>query len=325
MKNSYRHIALGGTFDILHAGHKKLLAAAFEAGQRVTIGITTDKFCAKLGINPLQNQYVRKKILYKFLKKLGLLDRAHLIFIEDIYGPTIVDKLYQALVVSKQTLSNALKINKKRVQLGFSKLDVVMVPLALAYNGKPISTTRIRSGEIDTYGQSYQKMLAKITGKRLKEGIRKKLKKPFGKIIKADKSLGAKPNIITVGDVSTLTFNSLKIPRKLSIVDFLTDRKRVYDSLYDIGFTFPNPSEVVKNHSGQISKPLILAISKMLKSTQSNHVILVDGEEDLAAICAIMLAPIPSTLFYGQPMKGLVMVEVDIEAKNRLCRLLGLS
>ena len=62
----------------------------------------------------------------------------------------------------------------------------------------------------------------------------------------------------------------------------------------------------------------------MLKSRQSNQVILVVGEEDLATICAIMLVPIPSTVFYGQPKKGLVMVEVDMETKNRLCGLLGL-
>ena len=324
MKIHYKHIALGGTFEILHAGHKKLLALAFEIGQKVTIGITTDKYNANLGLHPSQNQNLRKRVIYKFLKKMGLLNRVHLTFIEDIYGPTIVDRSYQALVVSQQTFANALKINKKRMQLGFTKLDVVKVPLALAYNGKPISSSRIRLGEIDTYGKSYQEILVKIAGRRLTDEVRKKLKKPFGKFIKADKGLAAKPNIITVGDVSTLTFNSLKIPRKLSIVDFFTDRKRVYGSLYDIGFTNPSPNEVVKNNSGQISKSLILAISKMLKSRQSNQVILVVGEEDLATICAIMLVPIPSTVFYGQPKKGLVMVEVDMETKNRLCGLLGL-
>src|SRR3990167_10576984 len=138
MKNLCRHIALGGTFDILHDGHKKLLACAFETGQKITIGITTDEFSAKLGLCLAQNQNMRKRCLYKFLRKLDLLNRVQLVSIEDIYGPTISDKSYQALVVSKQTLHNALNINKKRRQLGLPKLAIVTIPLVRAYDGKII-------------------------------------------------------------------------------------------------------------------------------------------------------------------------------------------
>ena len=325
MTKIYERVALGGTFDLFHAGHEKLLLKAFQVGQFVTIGITSDKFNAKIGDTLVQNQMMRKKILSNFLREKKLLKRAILVIIEDIYGPTIKDKSYQTLVVSKQTLPGAFVINNKRRQLRLPKLAIVSVPFAKSYDGKPISSTRIKAGEIDAFGQSYGQRLFKIANIRLSDEIRRKLKVPFGKIVKADKLLGAKPNIITVGDVSTLTFNSLKIPRKLSIVDFFTNRKRTYGSLYELGFTFPNPSVIVKNPSGQISKPLILAISKIFKSTASDQVILVEGEDDLATICAILLAPIPSTVFYGQPKKGLVMIDVNIEAKNKLCSLLKLG
>ncbi len=325
MTKLYKQVALGGTFDLLHSGHEKLLLTAFQVAQQVTIGITSDRLAAKLGQILVQNQQERKRILSNFLKEKRLLKRARLVFIEDIYGPTLADKSYQALVVSKQTLPNALAINRRRKQLGLPKLAIVTVPMARAHDGKPISSTRIKAGEIDKLGRSYKKVLFKIAGKRLSNAVRKRLKMPFGKIVKVDKSLAAKPNIITVGDVSTLTFNSLKIPRRLSIVDFLTGRLRTYNNLYDIGFKFPNPTVIVKNPSGQISKSLILEISKMLKSKMWDQVILVKGEEDLAAVCTIMLAPIPSTVFYGQPKKGLVMVDVDLDAKNRLSRLLKLT
>ena len=325
MTKLYGHVALGGTFDLLHSGHEKLLLTAFQVAQKVMIGITSDKLAAKLGQTLVQNQQERKRILTNFLGEKRLLKRALLVFIEDIYGPTLVDKSYQALVVSKQTLPGALAINRRRKQLSLPKLAIVIVPMVRAHDGKPISSKRIKAGEIDKLGRSYKEILFKIAGRRLSNAIRKRLKKPFGKIVKGDKKLGAKPNIITVGDVATLTFNSLKIPRKLSIVDFLTNRKKVYGSLHDLGFTFPNASVIVRNPSGQISKSLISEISKMLKSKMLGRVILVKGEEDLAAVCAIMLAPIPSTVFYGQPKKGLVMVDVDLDAKNRLSRLLKLT
>lgn len=325
MAKLYRQVVLGGTFDLLHDGHKKLLRAAFHAGQKVTIGVTSDKFIKKLGRIIAQNQHQRKKAVGSFLKEKKLVMRAKLVFIENIYGPTLTSKSYQALVVSKQTFPNALRINKKRRQIGLPKLAIVAIPMAGAYDGKPISSTRIKMGELDQLGRSYQKMLFKIAGRRLPDGIRKKLKEPFGKIVNSYKTLGQKPNIITVGDVSTLKFNSLKIPRKLSVVDFLTGRQKVYDSLYDLGFKFPNSGTTVENLPGQISNSLILEISKKLKSKTFDEVISVEGEEDLAAVCAILLAPIPSTVFYGQPKKGLVMVDVDIEAKNRLSRLLKLT
>lgn len=325
MAKRYSRVALGGTFDLLHAGHENLLKSAFGVGQFVTIGITSDKFNGKIGQLPVQDQLARKNSVSNFLKEKKLRKRAALVFIENIYGPTLVDKAYQALVVSKQTLPGAEMINKKRKQLGLEKLAIVIVDFAFAYDDKVISTTRIKAGEIDTSGRSYTQMLAKIAGKRLPDNIRDKLKQPFGKIVKANTALSAKPSIMTVGDVATLTFNSLDIPRKLSIVDFLTSRKRTYKNLYDLGFEFANPTAIVKNPSGQISNSLIVQVSRMLKSGTSDQVLLVEGEEDLATICAIMLAPIPSTVFYGQPKVGLVMVDVNIEAKNRLCELLSLT
>lgn len=325
MYKTYKHVVLGGTFDILHLGHKKLLTSAFKIGQNVTVGVTADSFSPKQNQILAQNHSLRKKVLLNFLKEKNLAHRAQILLINDFYGPTLSKKLYDALIVSRLTLNNALKINKKRKQIGLSKLVIIKVPLANAYDGRPISSTRIKNGEIDQFGRSYINLLSKIAGKRLPDNIRNKLKQPFGQIVKANNSLAGKVNIITIGDISTQSLNSLNLQKKLSVVDFSTARKRIFNSLVDLGFDTNNPTAIIKNTSGQISRALISGMSKRLRSKNQNEVILVDGEEDLAAICAVLLSPIPSTVFYGQPNRGLVMIEVDIEAKNRLCKLLKLS
>ena len=40
----FRAVATGGTFDEIHAGHVALLARAFQEGDRVIIGVTSDEF-----------------------------------------------------------------------------------------------------------------------------------------------------------------------------------------------------------------------------------------------------------------------------------------
>src|SRR3989442_13113549 len=44
----YLAVAVGGTFDILHIGHEKLLAKAFEIGELVLVGVTGDRLVSKL-------------------------------------------------------------------------------------------------------------------------------------------------------------------------------------------------------------------------------------------------------------------------------------
>jgi pantetheine-phosphate adenylyltransferase len=44
----FKVVAVGGTFDELHKGHKALLLKAFEVGEQVLIGLCTDEFVAKM-------------------------------------------------------------------------------------------------------------------------------------------------------------------------------------------------------------------------------------------------------------------------------------
>ena len=52
----YNLVALGGTFDIIHAGHLALLDKGFSISKKVIIGLTSDELAEKKG----------KKLLHSF-------------------------------------------------------------------------------------------------------------------------------------------------------------------------------------------------------------------------------------------------------------------
>ena len=149
----FRKVAVGGTFDELHKGHRRLLVKAFEVGEKVLIGLCTDEFVKKMGKPHVTAPYeVRLKELQAFLEKSSVSDRAEIIPLSDPYGNTLTDKCIEALVVSEETEKIALKINQKRSEAQLPQLEIITIRMVPADNYKPISTTRIRKGEIDREG-----------------------------------------------------------------------------------------------------------------------------------------------------------------------------
>ena len=143
----YNKVAVGGTFDKFHDGHKKLLSTAFEIGSNIEIGVTSDAFGGLKG--NIDSCEVRMGNLKSFFS-----DKSNFIIVplEDPYGTTIYDKDFEAIVVTEETEPTALEINKIRSSKGMTPLDIVIVSFVLAYDGTPISSTRIRSGEINQSG-----------------------------------------------------------------------------------------------------------------------------------------------------------------------------
>jgi pantetheine-phosphate adenylyltransferase len=149
----FRKVAVGGTFDELHKGHRSLLVKAFEVGEIVLIGLCTDEFVKKMGKPHVTAPYeVRLKELQAFLKTSNICDKAEIIPLNDPYGKTLTDKCIEALVVSEETEKIAIKINQKRIEARLPPLTIITISMVPAENYKPISTTRIRQGEIDREG-----------------------------------------------------------------------------------------------------------------------------------------------------------------------------
>ena len=150
----FRKVAVGGTFDELHKGHRRLLVKAFEVGEKVLIGLCTDEFVKKLGKPHVTAPYeTRLTELQAFLEKANLTGKAEITPLNDPYGKTLTDKCIEAIVVSKETEKTALKINQKRNQKNLPPLEIFTIDMVPAENCEPISTTRIREGEIDREGR----------------------------------------------------------------------------------------------------------------------------------------------------------------------------
>ena len=143
----YDKVAVGGTFDKFHDGHKKLLSTAFELGNRVEIGVTSYAFGGLKG--DIDSCKERMSNLRSFFA-----DKSDFVVIplNDPYGTTIHDAEFEAIVVSEETEPTAVEINKIRVSKGMDPIDIVVVSFVLAYDGNPISSTRIRRGEINQNG-----------------------------------------------------------------------------------------------------------------------------------------------------------------------------
>jgi pantetheine-phosphate adenylyltransferase len=145
-------VATGGTFDILHRGHYMLLLKAFQAGKQVIIGVSSDNF-ATFKKKKITNEYsVRLKNLKKFIEDKFNKSNYSIYELNDFYGPTVLTKDVQAIVTTEITKENCIKINQLRSSKGLSQLEIIVVPLVEDQEGKVISSTRIREGEIDING-----------------------------------------------------------------------------------------------------------------------------------------------------------------------------
>jgi pantetheine-phosphate adenylyltransferase len=146
-------VMVGGTFDPLHDGHKRLLERSFSIagpGGYVVIGLTTDTFASKK-IHPIRPFKVRKEELEQYIA-----DNCHQAScliepLNDRFGSAL-DADFDAIVVSEETLPVAVEINKLRKEKKRKKVDIHQISCVLAEDGRWISSTRIYRGEIDVHG-----------------------------------------------------------------------------------------------------------------------------------------------------------------------------
>ena len=153
----YKLVAMGGTFDIVHKGHIALLQRAFDVGESVIIGVPSDKFVAERGKDIRNDNGTRIANLEKFLQNSFPNRKYDIRQLREDFGPALYTKEVEALVVSKETEKKGAILNKARAEKGLLPVNIVTVDLVLAKDGKRISSTRIRNGEIDSEGNLLKK------------------------------------------------------------------------------------------------------------------------------------------------------------------------
>lgn len=144
-------VIIGGTFGYLHKGHRALLTKAFEIGDYVYIGLTTDDYVRRLkNSKKIPDYQEREALLRKFAERFG--KKFEIAPLDDRFGPSATGD-FDAIVITQETLPTALEINRIREGSGLRPLSIIKIDFVLASDLIPISTTRIIDGEIDSNGK----------------------------------------------------------------------------------------------------------------------------------------------------------------------------
>ena len=146
-------VATGGTFDEIHAGHVALLAKDFQSGRKVIIGVSSDEFAKKRGKRLNHDFEKRIDNLKKMIKKEFGDASYEIARLDGDFGPAVTTGDVGALVASHETQAKGRLLNEMRAKKGLKPVEVIAVELVKAEDGSPISSTRIRAGEIDSCGR----------------------------------------------------------------------------------------------------------------------------------------------------------------------------
>lgn len=338
----YRNVCVAGTFDRLHKGHEAVLRSAFESGEKVVIGLTSDKFVRKFKTRlpeperppaddwrcrvgsdggqvhnsqfSIQSFAKRKTNLELLLLEHGYSDKAFVIIsIDDTHGPLAITADVDALVVTSQNKSRGEEINALRRKNGLRPMTLIEVPLVLADDGTPVGSTRICNGEIDKNGRFV-----------MPDNLRTELREPLGRIIPEEEIPSAlrrcaDNHVITVGDKATKRLLDAGVDPILAIIDRQVGRKK-YTACYTAlckRTSYKERMKALKSGPGYISKEALVAVEDWSRNPTTLAMI-IDGEEDLLALPVIVWAPLGSVVYYGQPGDGLVEVVVTQPIRKKI-------
>ncbi len=320
-KKSYPLVALGGTFDRFHLGHIQFLNFAWNLGEKLCLGITCQNLTQnKQFAQTIQSYQIREKAVKKYCQTEQI--EADFYQLTDSYGPTIDPNLkLGALVVTDDTINGAEAINKKRQELNLEPVPIHLCPLLRDKTQQIISSERIRAGQIDQTGLSFAKILHRDL--ILNPNQRQFLSQPQGEAIKNPQPNGSHPLVCVIGDSSLEQFIEHGWSYDLGVYDFRQQRQAKQSALIKKVVT----NYQAENQAGLITQSLTTTLRRILQKLIKNQDdkpqhLYVKGEEDLAAVAIILLAPLQTLIYYGQPNEALIEMTVDLSLKKKIYQVL---
>jgi hypothetical protein len=156
--------------------------------------------------------------------------------------------------------------------------------------------------------------------RKLTDELRDMLKRPFGQLMEGKAALEKakarnKARLVCVGDECSSFFLKNDAKPELIIYDFKVKRQPVGEEMKAALEAAPGKLVKVKNDAGTINTPMEGAVKRGLEGKLAR--ILVDGEDDLAALVALMHAEDGTLIVYGQPDEGVVLTESREETRNK--------
>lgn len=152
--------------------------------------------------------------------------------------------------------------------------------------------------------------------RRLPEAMREELRSPLGPVLSGDAAYGAvlrAPRVVTVGDACTIDLVAHGRIPDVAVIDFKT-RREASDALRARAQAIGGRVLTAVSPAGTLTRDIWVALDEAFKSGERVRIEVL-GEEDLAALAAIDLAPEGTAVLYGMPDAGVVLVWVDARAK----------
>jgi pantetheine-phosphate adenylyltransferase len=307
-RKKYQVIGMGGTFDHFHAGHAHFLEFASQLSDKLMIGITHEKLSRdKPFANTIEPYAVRYHSVKQYCHRHNI--RCELTELTDVFGPTLEHTSIQALCVTEETVPGANKINITRQKLGQWQFPVYICDYLKDETGQPLHAENIRAGTVNREGQVYDLIFK--TDLTLSEPQRSYFGQPQGEVIDLTRFPAKSHHLrCVVGDNSLETFIEKGWQYNLGVFD----HRRLRQPFTSKTIQAIKPEQVIPNSAGVITTKLVEALQNSLAKTKTH--LEVEGEEDLAAVALILLLPLGSQVFYGQPNKGIICMQIDEELKE---------
>jgi uncharacterized protein (UPF0218 family) len=153
---------------------------------------------------------------------------------------------------------------------------------------------------------------------RLSPRLREELKKPFGRLFPdARQALQGAGRVVCVGDVACAEALRAGAKPWVMVFDKRVERRPADAAVRAVIENEKVETVCARNEAGTISEEAMHAIAGAL-STPTRKAVEVEGEEDLLVIPCVRYAPDGTSVAYGQPGKGIVIVEVSRDSKRRV-------